>query len=540
MKRKILIFSIVAMLIAMLVILTGCGNKSSNTNSDSKQNTTDVGKLDLEVEAISDFSEELAKIKKNGKWGYIDKKGNIVIDCIYDDAKDFSEGLAVVKKDGKCGYINNKGEVVIDFKYDLADSFSFGYGVGYIGRSKNIVIDKSGNEIINKSYSMMFGPISENLFIVVADDVLKGYAIVDKDENVIIDGIAQAGTKVDGYIPVKQVAEHGNFWDDGKWGFIDENGKLVIDYQYDFAGSFVDGLAGVVKDGNIGYINKNNEFVIEAKYPYKDNTAVRDYSCGLVRGYDTDKNTFFDTEGKKVFSVEYNSVTSFVEDRAECEKNNKYGFIDKNGKEVIDCKYAHVFDFSNGLAKVYSDEYVNFEFIDKNGKTILAGKIVEEGTSKSLSTNESDVTISSSNSTNTNSSNSSNNNSSSSNSNNTSNIAESNSSKTSTSNSSSSSSKSTTADGIKVGSSIVKYGTYNGDAAATGDTLVLKADGTCIYNGTSGKYSVGKHDFAQDSSSKGSEKDCIIIDVEYKYYYYPYNETTLTDGGAFDFVYSGN
>ena len=89
MKRKILIFSIVAMLIAMLVILTGCGNKSSNTNSDSKQNTTDVGKLDLEVEAISDFSEELAKIKKNGKWGYIDKKGNIVIDCIYDDAKDF-------------------------------------------------------------------------------------------------------------------------------------------------------------------------------------------------------------------------------------------------------------------------------------------------------------------------------------------------------------------------------------------------------------------------------------------------------------------
>ena len=214
-----MVLGIVAMLFAMLIFLAGCGNKSENSDSNNKNDEKiETGKLDLEVENLQDFSEGLCAIKQNGKWGYIDKKGNTVIDCIYEDAKDFSEGLAVVKKNSKCGYINNKGEVVIDFKYDSADSFSFGYGVGYIGRSKNIVIDKSGNEIINKSYSMIFGPISENLFIIAPSTGM--YAVVDKDENILLDGIKQAGKKVDGYIPVQQ-------WGSGdKWGFIDDEISL--------------------------------------------------------------------------------------------------------------------------------------------------------------------------------------------------------------------------------------------------------------------------------------------------------------------------
>ena len=529
MKKKILAIGIIAMLFTMLVVLTGCGNKEGDSdNSKKAESVTEVGKLDLEVEKLRDFSEGLCAIKQNGKWGYIDKKGNTVIDCIYEDVKDFSEGLAVVKKDGKCGYINNKGEVVIDFKYDSADNFLFGYGVGYIGRSKNIVIDKSGNEIINKSYSMLFGPISKDLFIVV-EGVGKGYSIVDKDENIIIEGIAQAGINVDGLIPVKQVAAQGSFWDDGKWGFIDENGKLVIDYMYDFAGPFVDGLAGVVKDGNIGYINKNNEFVIEAKYPYKDNTILNNYSCGLVRIYDTDKTVFFDTNGKEAFSMNYTS--DFVEDRSIYRGNDKEGFIDKTGKIVIDCKYAHASDFSDGLAKVYSDEYVNFEFIDKNGKTILAGKVVDK-TSNSSSTSEPDVIISSSNSTNNNSSSNSNNS--------TSNSTESSSSKTSTSNNNSSSSVSTTAEGIKIGNTLVKYGTYNGDAAVMGDVLILKSDGTATLNGTSYTYKVEKSTFAQDSSG-GSSKDALVFSGSNPFtLYIDDNGKRLTQGSGFDYIYSGN
>ena len=45
---------------------------------------------------------------------------------IYEDAKDFSDGLAPVKMNGKWGYIDETGKTVIDFKYDYAGSFSEG------------------------------------------------------------------------------------------------------------------------------------------------------------------------------------------------------------------------------------------------------------------------------------------------------------------------------------------------------------------------------------------------------------------------------
>lgn len=51
------------------------------------------------------FSEGLAAVKINGKWGFIDKTGKMVIPATFSGAKDFSEGLAAVEINGKWGYI---------------------------------------------------------------------------------------------------------------------------------------------------------------------------------------------------------------------------------------------------------------------------------------------------------------------------------------------------------------------------------------------------------------------------------------------------
>ena len=74
------------------------------------------------------FSKEegLADVKKDGKYGYIDKEGHVVIPFEYDYAEDFSEGLAQVRKDGKYGFIDKEGHVVIPFEYDDAEDFSEG------------------------------------------------------------------------------------------------------------------------------------------------------------------------------------------------------------------------------------------------------------------------------------------------------------------------------------------------------------------------------------------------------------------------------
>ena len=64
---------------------------------------------------------------QNGKWGFADTDGTIVIDCQFEDAKSFGQHLAAVKQDGKWGYIDQKGNVVIPCIYEDADSFQNGH-----------------------------------------------------------------------------------------------------------------------------------------------------------------------------------------------------------------------------------------------------------------------------------------------------------------------------------------------------------------------------------------------------------------------------
>ena len=54
------------------------------------------------------FYEECAPVKKNGKWGYIDKQGNVVIDYIFDKATPLCDGKAWVIYQGKTGRLNIK------------------------------------------------------------------------------------------------------------------------------------------------------------------------------------------------------------------------------------------------------------------------------------------------------------------------------------------------------------------------------------------------------------------------------------------------
>ena len=55
------------------------------------------------------FSEGLAQVLLNGKWGYIDKTGKEVIPCKYDWAWQFYEGFAQVSTKGKWGYVDKQG-----------------------------------------------------------------------------------------------------------------------------------------------------------------------------------------------------------------------------------------------------------------------------------------------------------------------------------------------------------------------------------------------------------------------------------------------
>jgi hypothetical protein len=106
-----------------------------------------------EYEKISQVWEtdmEMFAVKKDGKWGFMDKSAKMVVPPTYDEPNDegygysdISEGLIAVKQNGKWGFIDNKGNVIIPFLYDSASLFREGRAEVELN-NETFSIDKKG------------------------------------------------------------------------------------------------------------------------------------------------------------------------------------------------------------------------------------------------------------------------------------------------------------------------------------------------------------------------------------------------------------
>jgi serine/threonine-protein kinase len=120
--------------------------------------------IPIELNSFWGFSEGLAEVEKNGKWGYIDKFGNVVISFDYDDSYPFSEGIAAVEKNGKWGYIDKSGTLIITFEYNYAYEFYEGLAI-VIKNYEYGLIDKYNSSIVPFEYDNMFRDFSFHQFI---------------------------------------------------------------------------------------------------------------------------------------------------------------------------------------------------------------------------------------------------------------------------------------------------------------------------------------------------------------------------------------
>ena len=230
------------------------------------------------------FSEGLAAVKVGREWGYINKQGKVVIKPQFRDARSFSEGLAAVEIGNEWGYINRQGKVVIkpQFKLNKAEPFSEGLTQGFIYETgKYGYINKSGIYVIAPQFNGARG-FSEGLAGVM-----------------IGTGNAYVG--------------------DGKWGYINKKGKIVITPQYDWPGAFKNGLAfvqkGDLKTGKYGVINKSGEYVVKPQFNSHVGVGFA-FSEGLASVYIGDDGPFG--------------------------PENKWGYIDEQGKVVIPLQFANV------------------------------------------------------------------------------------------------------------------------------------------------------------------------------------------------------
>lgn len=241
--------------------------------------TTGKVAIPLEYSSARDFSDGLALVARDREnYGYIDKNGAVVVPFgEYDETEDFSEGLARVTKYGedgskKCGFIDTTGAVAIPLEYDIA--FSFSEGLAVVGKRDAdgyewtwSFIDKTGTTVITLPqgyfvYSYDLGAI------VGIDGFSDGLALVGI-ENVGCGYIDTTGAVV--FTLPREYKRVGNFSDglalvekDGKLGFIDKTGTVVVPLEYDRAGFVTGGendtvrLCWVLKDGNYGIFENPN------------------------------------------------------------------------------------------------------------------------------------------------------------------------------------------------------------------------------------------------------------------------------------------
>ena len=131
--------------------------------------------------------------EQDGKYGFINTKGEQVVECEFSYADAFSEGLARVEKDGKSGYINTKGEQVIECKFDEASGFSEGLAEvakAYESHRESRHVNTKGNFIVFDEDNNQIEAIkkvsdkSGNIFLLSNSD--GKFGLLDANYNVLI------------------------------------------------------------------------------------------------------------------------------------------------------------------------------------------------------------------------------------------------------------------------------------------------------------------------------------------------------------------
>ncbi len=209
------------------------------------------------------FANGLIRVEAIGKNGFIDYSGKEVVSPQFEEAGDYSEDLCAVMVGGKWGFIDKKGNVIIKYQFDIANQFSEGVAlIGFMNQEGGIqwkCIDKTGKLL----FAVKGAPFENGRFS-------NGLLLVEGAES--------------------------------KYFFLKKSGLLLSEVKYDNAQEFSESLAGVCLDGKCGYIDPTGKLVIPLKY-----TAVTPFFNGFAEVSGLSKNgeevTFvIDKTGKVVTS----------------------------------------------------------------------------------------------------------------------------------------------------------------------------------------------------------------------------------------------
>lgn len=216
-------------------------------------------KSTIPFDEISEINGETLVIQRDGKWGTVGLDGTVKVNVEYDELKwAFGENY-IAKKEDKYGIVNEQNEVVLPFEY---------ISLNYRSDANFIQAEKTETETIvldNTFQEKIVGILSEV-------NTEKGYIRAR-----VGDEYKYYNFRLEEKIPQEVLTNHTLFLSikDGKYGFVDKDGKVIVDYQYDDATEQNDyGYAAVKKDGKWGSINQEGKVVLEPSVELENNLII--------------------------------------------------------------------------------------------------------------------------------------------------------------------------------------------------------------------------------------------------------------------------
>ena len=215
------------------------------------------------------------------QWTFLDENGKEITDVIFDDTGDFEDSLAPVCIDKKVGFLNTKGELVIDYKYQQYVNMGFDGGLCRVGDENDRmgVINTKGETVIPFEYNVISKFKNGVAFALLGDDG-DDFLYIDINNNkyypkflqkenkwVCVDSDDNIAENIEINMEREIIEDSINFSFEGKVGFRDSKGKVFIEPVYDETSAFFwGGIAAAQLNGKWGFINRKNEVIVPFEY----------------------------------------------------------------------------------------------------------------------------------------------------------------------------------------------------------------------------------------------------------------------------------
>jgi hypothetical protein len=295
----------------------------------------------------------LIQTKNGAKIGVYNKQGKQIIPIKHDAVRVQPDGTLVINLAGKWGTTDTKGTSIIPIQYQFIGDFSYGKarakqqeGMGVIDAKGNWLVDPlfEDTQIINDSLCVYF--TNGRSGIINTHQKAMRLAV---DSLVVMDN---------GYILAKN---------HGKYGLYNQKAKEIIPIQYDFLSTFgADSMITVRQGDKEGLINVRGKMILRPSSEFRELQIMHEERSGVRIN---NKYGFIDKEGRLRIANRYEGITPFSEGMAGIQIKGRWGFIDKAEALRVQPYYEEVRLFKQGVAMVRRGKF--WGFVDKNGREVL-------------------------------------------------------------------------------------------------------------------------------------------------------------------------